>query len=144
MQSGHIESYQHIDTYLGFLQTGEDESEEEIHNVEATDGKGDEVEVNIYVGLVAWLILHLQIHSTHCSQAANSVGPNCLGLSKLLIGLVFTRVRTTGMITIMNYCGSLFKPVQDESYKIKKNNFIGLVSPKVIVHSKLLLNRHNY
>lgn len=28
--SGHKDSYQHVDTYLGFLQTGHDESEEEI------------------------------------------------------------------------------------------------------------------
>lgn len=47
MQSGHIDSYQHVDTYLGFLQTGNDESEEEIQSVEAADGKGDEVQVNI-------------------------------------------------------------------------------------------------
>lgn len=30
MQSGHKDSYRHIDTYLGFLQTVHDESEEEI------------------------------------------------------------------------------------------------------------------
>lgn len=47
MWRGHIDSYQRIDTYLGFLQTGNDESEEEIQSVEAADGKGDEVEVNI-------------------------------------------------------------------------------------------------
>lgn len=60
MQNGHMDSYQHVNTYLGFLQTGKDEPEEEIESVEAADGKGDEVQVDIYVELVDWLILHLQ------------------------------------------------------------------------------------
>lgn len=47
MQSGHMDGYQHVDTYLGFLQTGHDESQEEIQHVEAADGKDDEVQVDI-------------------------------------------------------------------------------------------------